>query len=159
MNSKILKKMNFNIIKEIYLNKDNRVILESVIHYIKRNTRSKIGISFRDYGIKDAHICVNCFRLLECKHLICTQRYFCYECSSEHYDKYTSDDVVVIHELIRQPFTRNNDLKGILQSPHNCEFNEGFFKRDFYIENYKTPKAFYKSFGTVRFSEGPELCE
>ncbi len=80
----------FNIIRELYLNKDNRNILNEFIKYLNRETRLKFMINI---STNPPSLCNNCFSesqiiyKIKCK--LSSGYSFCAECTREHFDKYS----------------------------------------------------------------------
>ncbi len=86
-----MDKSGFNIIRELYFNKENRNIINELLKYINRSLRTKFMSAV--FSVSDIRFfCTNCFKF-------CTPRYsycdcvglylFCYYCDIDHFDKYS----------------------------------------------------------------------
>lgn len=79
----------FNLLKELYLNNDNRNILEDTLLYLDRFYRGRIIRSFTlEYGF----ICLNCFERYDTYYGqnrgdCCN--FFCFHCAEYHFSRYT----------------------------------------------------------------------
>ncbi len=76
----------FNIIRELYLNKENRNILNEFIKYMNRS-----AIWFLMYSTQDmTSLCHNCFKDENRSEISCSNLHlFCEKCNLEHLDKYS----------------------------------------------------------------------
>ncbi len=78
-----------NIIRELYLNRENRNLLNEFMKYLDRRIRSNFSISI--LGLK--FICDNCFKYKTITYQPgCNNHkgfYFCEKCRIEHFDKYS----------------------------------------------------------------------
>ncbi len=85
---------NFNIIRELYLNKENRDIINEFLKYINRKERSDFIYSM-SHDICRYLFCDNCFKGssgTRTKYSRCDRFgrwYFCEKCEEEHFDKYS----------------------------------------------------------------------
>ncbi len=117
---------NFNLLRELYLNEYNNNILTDVISYLKRDTRYKIMKSFTD---NDLGMCNNCFRTgtiltnqEQCELYFAYVKdehcCFCKECSTIHWNTFTSLSSYRIQTCLNQD---SIDLKFI----HLCDIEKG----------------------------------
>ncbi len=86
---------NFNIIREFYINKENRNILNELLKYIKRGIRFVFTASIFDKKQSyKKQLCNNCFKYSNLEHYFpqCDEKCwypFCIKCMDSHFDKYT----------------------------------------------------------------------
>ncbi len=115
MSTKKIKFENdFNIIRDLYLNKENRNLLDEFLKYLNRDVRYKFMINI----LKNTNwICKNCF--VQSQMLYNTQcggidkPLFCGRCLCEHFDKYSEYlycDYVQDSNLINIRFSHKCDL-------------------------------------------------
>ncbi len=90
MSTKKIKFENdFNIIRELYLNKENRNLLNEFLKYLNIIELSYLSISISG----ETGICNNCFKYVSVYYqpdcIDYRGFYLCHECRSEHHDKYS----------------------------------------------------------------------
>ncbi len=119
--------MKFNIIKELYFNKSNKDILNSIVQYMSRHTRTMIIRSFNNETCTIASdICNECFHQFPCKTLYCSSFkskdifLFCAYCSWDHNKKHTKN--------CRLEKYQHSEIW--VQFDHKCEFAEGYLIGD-----------------------------
>ncbi len=85
---KVKTESKFNIIRELYLNNENRNILDELLNHIDRESRTIFILSM----LKVDNVCNNCFNSKRSlKISSCTENLhlFCNECNIEHVDKHS----------------------------------------------------------------------
>ncbi len=84
---KIKFENNFNIIRELYLNKENRNLLNGFLKYLNRGSRIIFMVSILNGPIS---ICENCYKDTKTFRTDCNYgSLFCQGCLYEHFDKYS----------------------------------------------------------------------
>ncbi len=88
---KIKLESDFNILRELYLNKENRNILKELLKYVDKTTSGKFMKSFLPKKGRSRSICLNCFNYDRNIYTCACEKNFklCHECFEEHIDKYT----------------------------------------------------------------------
>ena len=82
---------NINLLKEFYLNKENRNLLNELLKYINRSRRYTLMNAFQKREDYFKSLCNNCFKQFkEGEGALWTGDHeFCASCSLTHFDKYT----------------------------------------------------------------------
>ncbi len=109
----------FNIIRELYLNKDNRNTINELIKHLDRKTmRSLMRLIFDNESL-----CTNCFKVGLYNGIPKCQRdvyyVFCDKCYKEHLDKYTE-----FLEYKKSSWTYNREPVLSLIYKHKCDVGE-----------------------------------
>ncbi len=121
--------MDFNILKELYIDRTNKDILNSMLEYIDRHTRTMIVKSYSSgyYTFKE-HICENCYKESYCTKLGCISFLFCKDCTRKHYETYTSPGKCAS----RMTYTGKVETRVFFR--HCCEFEEGYIVRTLFFD-------------------------
>ncbi len=126
---------NFNIIRELYLNIENRNIIKEFLKYI--NWESKYSF-IRSFIRTTSIICYNCYKKSKKLVPFCTyyekeQVSLCITCYEDHMNKYS--------ETCKFNVDIPNNLS--ILSKHECEYNKGFIHKHVYYR-YETPYKYGK---------------
>lgn len=78
----------FNLLRELYLNVENRDVVNEVLVYICRDVRCEIVSSLGE-GCDSCELCNNCFKKFKGEPLHNGDHGFCVGCTLSHFDKYT----------------------------------------------------------------------
>ncbi len=82
--------LNFNILRELYLKKDNRNILSEFLKYMSRTKRIYMTSAF---GKNINILCANCFNCVITNEKSIDINMFCKICLRSHFNKYTRFDL------------------------------------------------------------------
>ncbi len=116
-------KVDFSIIRELYLNKENRNIVNELLKYINRDVRSLFMREIQNI----ITLCENCFKNEGCSLPICSNKYyFCEKCNTDHLDKYSELDNV--HQY-------SSSGESDFTYKHNCDVTKKTFKIYLRISN------------------------
>ncbi len=147
-------KPNFNILREIYLNKDNRNILSEFLKYISR----KEIIPLIDSMYSDTrNICGNCFcKISFLMNSLCGNYYlFCSECILRHFDKYSEFKCITMdsyENCITVLFNHRCDIyKGITPISKEHVNSYKFIKKYVDVDKINAEPSNVFSFGSSMF--------
>ncbi len=92
----------FNIVRELYLNKENRNLLKELLKYLNTCVRGITIISLhKGELILGSSVCIECYKTCEAKFYRCVAENLkgvCKSCHLEHYAKYTKCEPYVYYE-------------------------------------------------------------